>query len=143
VPLLQVGDAVLLLVAQPHHLELPNAIALRSPCGTDMSRRAELAAWSAAAHLFRLLLRSSLFIFFEETLLTEPIAEPIDPGITWQPLLARGEPVVAFVVAGSAYSTPARPRSRRCGRYSPRRMNWPSEGRDWSFIKKCIQTSAF
>src|SRR5262249_55410063 len=29
---------------------------------------------------------------------------------------------------GSACLTPARPRSRRCGRYSPRRMSWLSEG---------------
>src|SRR5262249_21474905 len=28
----------------------------------------------------------------------------------------------------SACLTPARPRSRRCDRYSPRRMSWPSEG---------------
>src|SRR5215472_3126384 len=52
----------------------------------------------AAAHLFRLLFRLSLFIFFEETLLTEPIAEPIDPGITRQPLLAHAEAVVALGV---------------------------------------------
>src|SRR6516225_12252089 len=42
VPLLQVGDAVFLLVAQPHYVELPDAVALRAvdqPLAVGRSRR--------------------------------------------------------------------------------------------------------